>query len=94
MCFKACGLEKESGFPASAGAALDLTLVKYKKVKKALDRNNLAIACLTIVFTIEGLVKKVCKSCALEFPSRLIHSIVEDLLEEYRPKDQLSKVEV
>ena len=103
MRFKAHGLVKgfsqaltsaqEASLPTNANDVLDLTNEDGKKANIALSRNDLAIACMTMAFATESLMNKVCKARAVACPGGLVHLVVENLMEEFRPKDELSKVE-
>ena len=98
MRFKAHGLvkgfsqaltsAKEASLPTNADDVLDLTNEDGKKANMALSRNNLAIACMTMVFTNESLMNKVHKSCVVGHPGGLTRLVVENLMEEHRPKDE------
>ena len=74
--FKTCGLvngfrqaltgAKEASSHNDADEVLDLSTASGKKAQKALNRNNLAIACATMEFATKDLTTKVCKARTVE----------------------------
>ena len=83
----------DGDLPARADDVLDLTTTNGKKAQKALTRNNVAIASLTMAFTTSSLMNKIYKGRTEEYPGGLAHVIINNLIEEYQPRDQMSKVE-
>ena len=66
---------KEASFPADADDTLCLGIDSGTKAQKALHRNNLDAACLTMSFMTEDLMSKARKACAVECPAELAHLI-------------------
>ena len=104
MRFKAYGSVKgflpalqvggEATMPADEATALDPNDAEEAKQIAAKKRNAVAVASLTMAFTTQALMKHVNKACDDDWPSGLAHKIVKSLFAKYRPKDNITKVEL
>eukprot|EP00977_Amphora_coffeiformis_P005922 scaffold1253_cov146-Amphora_coffeaeformis.AAC.5 len=104
MRFKAYGAVKgflpalqvggEGDMPADEATALDLNDPTEKRQAEAKKRNAVAVASLTMAFTTQALMKHVTKACNDDWPGGLAHKIVKSLFAKYRPKDNITKVEL
>ena len=74
--------------------ALDPNDADTKVMAKRLIQNNVAIAQLTLAFESEGLLNKVYACQDDNWPEGMAWKVIESLLEEYQPKDRISKVEM
>ena len=72
---------------------LDLIKESRKEAQKEFNRNTLAIVCLTMPLTTEGLMRKAHETYTMNHSRGLSHLMVQDLMEEYSPKDEIRKVE-
>ena len=104
MRFKAYGAVKgflpalqdggEDDMPVDEVTVLDLTDPDERKQNEAKKRNAVAVASLTMAFTTQALMKHVNKACDEDWPGGLAHKIVKSLFAKYRPKDNITKVEL
>ena len=83
----------EGKLPADGRVEIDTSDSDGKEAKAAVERNNLAIAAMTMAFTTHSLINKVHKCQTTEYPGGLAHLLVKDLFKEHQPKDKISKVE-
>ena len=89
-------LEKdgELDLPIREDEEIDVATDIGKKQKAAVHRNDVAMACLTMAFTSETLIGMVYKSQTLLWPSGRAHMVMSALMDQYEPKDRISKVEM
>ena len=80
--------------PIDEVTELDLTDPDERKQHEAKRRNAVAVASLTMAFTTQALMKHVNKACDEDWPGGLAHKIVKSLFAKYRPKDNITKVEL
>jgi hypothetical protein len=80
----------ETELPASED-----TNVSSDKLKMASrERNLLAIACLTMAFQDDALLKMIEKLETADLPSSLAYRVIDELFKKYRPVDIISRVEM
>eukprot|EP00977_Amphora_coffeiformis_P019679 scaffold7386_cov160-Amphora_coffeaeformis.AAC.9 len=84
----------EGYMPPDEATVLDPSDPDEKLMIEAKKRNAVAVASLTMAFTTQALMKHVNKACDEDWPSGLAHKIVKSLFNKYRPKDNISKVEL
>ena len=65
-----------------------------KPIIKAVKQNDVAIAQLTMAFETEALMSIITKTETDEWPSGKAHEVMEELDEQYNPKDRISRVEM
>ena len=86
---------KETSSPKDSNVTLGLSVVPVKKAQKAFNMNNLSASRATMEHVTEVLMIKAHKARIVEHYGGLAHliaSLIErELMEEYRPKDQISK---
>lgn len=91
---------KENDMPATNAdfEAMPVTSSDEIKAQKAADnavkRNNLAMATFTMAFTTEALMNVVYKAQSDDWPQGLAHLVVKALLDKYRPRDLITRVEL
>jgi hypothetical protein len=62
--------------------------------KAALERNMMAISCLTMAFQDDALLDMIEQSETSDLPSGLAYHVVEELFKKYRPVEIISQVEM
>jgi len=84
----------EMDLPVSENAEIDLSKAAGMKQHEAMRRNDMAIACLSLAFTKPGMLSFIYKSQDTMWPSGKAHLVMEALIEQYEPKDRISRVEM
>lgn len=84
----------EVDLPSIEDYVIDLESDEGIRQHAAATRNDMAMACLTMAFTSESLIGMVYKAQDLTWPSGRAHLVMEALMEQYQPKDRISRVEM
>ena len=82
---KALTDEDDKVRPPSEDTELDATTTEGHEMQAAKERNELAMACLTLAFTSDRLMGLVYRSYTKEWPHGLAKRLVELLLRRYQP---------
>jgi len=92
---KALGTEPEPDLPASQAEAEALTGSSEETKKKlaAVDRNDDAMANLTLAFTTDELISMILASQTAEWPEGLACNVIKELIKKYKPDDVMSLVD-
>jgi len=91
---QALAIGGESTVPASESAIIDTSDDVGKVQEAAKKRNAMAVADLTMAFTMEGIMSLVCKAMDPNWPGGLVHKVVEALFKKFKPQDTISQVEL
>jgi hypothetical protein len=91
---QALAIGGESLMPATDATVLDEATPEGKASVAAKKRNALAVAHLTMPFTLDGMIAVVFRALTLEWPGGLAHIIVAALFKKYQPRDRVSRVEL
>ena len=86
---KALKPEKEVSLPAMEEEEVEID----SEVYKAHERNLAAMTYLTSAFTMEMNINMITKAQMDEWPNGLAYLVVKELLERYKPNDNISQVE-
>ena len=84
----------DANFPAKSDDAFDETTAEGTKKSKAKKQNAYAFHTFALAFTTEDLLSKLESAKTTDWPGGLAHLVTAELMEEFRPKDTISRVEM
>ena len=80
--------------PATADEVVSATDQDKAEKDKNRKANHVAMAMLTMAMVNEGDLAFIYQSYTNEYPGGLVHKVVSAMMEQYRPKDRISRVEM
>ena len=91
---QAIGESPEADLPISNAASIDKTTDEGKRQAGCKNRNNVAMANLTMAFGTQQLLGLIYKAQTTAWPGGLAHLVVQGLKKKYQPVDMVSMVEM